>query len=298
MGRADGWAGSLTGLGIDLGQFRLLVSVGFMMSRQEFADAGLAISREANVMDKMHAYFVQHAERLYKTSRRFHLLDRKLGDVLEIGPFYGYLPFLLQPNASSYTILEGDDTVAYALKPLYEKRGIAAHYVDLFEMFGPIHSATHTLPFAEGSFDTLICWGTMEHFNFNPAKFVRQLHRVLKPGGKVYIQVPNRVSLQNLVIMLFGREEHRSIDYYYDWEDYVSNGKKAFYGFHWREYSPGELEHLFAKAAFQIRSCKTFVSFQILGRASLARSMARFATRMVGTLIPRYAGDVDLVAEK
>jgi hypothetical protein len=26
--------------------------------------------------------------------------------------------------------------------------------------------------------------------------------------------------------------------------------------------------------------------------------MARFATRMVGTLIPRYAGDVDLVAEK
>src|ERR1039458_2756029 len=262
MGRADGSAESLSGLGIDLGRFRLLVSVGFMMSRQEFADAGLAISREANVMDKMHAYFVQHAERLYKTSRRFHLLDRKLGDVLEIGPFYGYLPFLLQPNASSYTILEGDDTVAYALKPLYEKRGIAAHYVDLFEMFG------------------------------------RQLHRVLKPGGKVYIQVPNRVSLQNLVIMLFGREEHRSIDYYYDWEDYVSNGKKAFYGFHWREYSPGELEHLFAKAGFQIRSCKTFVSFQILGRASLARSMARFATRMVGTLIPRYAGDVDLVAEK
>jgi SAM-dependent methyltransferase len=45
----------------------------------------------------------------------------------------------------------------------------------------------------------------MEHFNFNPVKFVREFRRVLKPGGKAYINVPNNASFQNLVSLIFGR---------------------------------------------------------------------------------------------
>ncbi len=249
-------------------------------------------------MDFGHAYFVQHCPRLYNTCRLFRLLEHRLGDVLEIGPFYGYIPFLLQPNATSYSVLEGDDPTAYPLKPLYQKRGIAAQYVDLFEMFGPIHSATHRLDYANASFDAILCWGTMEHFNFNPVKFVRELYRILKPSGHVYISVPNRASFQNIVELLFGRTDREAIDRYYTFENMQCNGKTAFYGFHWREYASPELAHLFARVGFTVRSIGTSVSFQVHDRTSVVRHVARCANRVLGRVLPRYGTDCNLVAEK
>jgi len=268
------------------------------MTQQEFAAAGLALSREAGVVDNFHAYFVQHCPRLYKLCRVFHLLENNLGDVLEIGPFFGYTPFLLQPNATSFAVLEGDDASAYPLKALYQKRGIAVQYVDLFEIFGPIHSATHRLVHADASFNTILCWGTMEHFNFNPVKFVRELHRVLKPGGRVYISVPNRASFQNIVELLFGRSDREVVDRYYTFEDFQCNGKTAFYGFHWREYSCPEMAQLFARAGFTVLGAGTSVAFQVHARTSILRRIARGGNRVLAGLLPRYGTDSNLVAEK
>src|SRR6185295_10763942 len=110
-----------------------------------------------------------------------------LGNVLEVGPFFGYLPFLLRPASSAYTVLEGDDPVVRPLERLYQERAITLSYVDFCELFGPDRSAAHRLSFPDASFDTILCWETMEHFNFNPVKFIRELHRVLKPGGRVCI---------------------------------------------------------------------------------------------------------------
>jgi SAM-dependent methyltransferase len=241
---------------------------------------------------------VQHCVRLYKSCRLFHLLENHLGDVLEIGPFFGYIPFFLKPNATSYTVLEGDDPATYPLKPLYQKRGIKMQFVDLFETFGPIHSATHRLAYADASFNTIVCWAAMEHFNFNPVKFVRELYRVLKPGGRVYIAVPNRASFQNLVELLLGRSDREVIDRYYTYENYQSNGTTAYYGFHWREYSYPEIAHLFARAGFTVRSAGTSVAFQVHARTSIRRHIARCANRLLASLLPRYGTDSNLVAEK
>lgn len=268
------------------------------LTQQAYAEEGRLLSLEANVLDSLHAYFVQQGPRLYQACRLFQLFERDLGDVLEIGPFYGYTPFVLQRNASSYTILEGDDPAAYSLKPLYQKREIAAHFTDLFELFGPTHAATRSLRFPPDSFDTILCWETMEHFNFNPVPFVRELYRMLKPGGRVYITVPNKASFQNIVALVFGRFEKRAIDAYYHFEEYSSNEKKAFYGFHWREYSRVELAHLFEKAGFTICKCNTFVAFQVHPDISVARRVARQASRLLGAIFRRYGTNVYLVAQK
>src|SRR5437588_9133688 len=121
------------------------------INRQEFEAKGLALSREANVLDGLHGYFVQHCSRLYDTCRDFNLFGGKLGDVLEIGPFYGYTPFVLRPYCSSYTVLEGDDPAVYPLKPLYQKYQIDARFIDLFETFGPTHDASHALDLPDSS---------------------------------------------------------------------------------------------------------------------------------------------------
>jgi SAM-dependent methyltransferase len=269
-----------------------------MISERDYAEEAVALGTEAKVLDGLHAYFVQHCPRLYQSCRLFHLLQKDLGDVLEIGPFYGYTPFLLRRNAASYTVLEGDDPAAFPLKPLYQKRGIAVHYTDLFELFGPSHSATHVLTFDDASFDTILCWETLEHFGFNPVKLVRELHRVLKPGGKVSITVPNRASVQNILALICGRLERVGIDGYYTYEDYTSNGKKAFYGFHWREYSRGELAHLFTRAGFTVVKCSTFVAHQVHAETSVVRQMARWANCRLAGMLPRYGTNVYLEAAK
>ena len=269
------------------------------MTKQQFLSWGEAISKRAQVMDGLHAYFRSSAPRLYECLRLFDLCAGGLGDVLDIGPFYGYIPFHLRQQASSYTVLEGDDPAVYPLLPVYQEHSIACSCVDLFEMFGPIHTATHALPFPNSSFDTILCWETMEHFNFNPVKFVRELHRVLKPGGKVCITVPNRASFQNLVSLLLGRGEQQAIDGYYHYENYESNGKKAFYGFHWREYSPPELSALFAGTGFKVKQCGSFAVFQDHeGKTGILRRIARTLSRVGSRLLPRYGTNVYLIAEK
>jgi SAM-dependent methyltransferase len=47
----------------------------------------------------------------------------------------------------------------------------------------------HSLPLEANSFDCVFCTGTLEHVH-DPRQAVREIHRVLKPGGLVHIDVP------------------------------------------------------------------------------------------------------------
>jgi SAM-dependent methyltransferase len=267
------------------------------MTLQQFLARGEELSREAQVVDTFHGYFRGHAPRLYHSCELFKLFG-SLGDVLEIGPFYGYTPFMLRQNSTSYTVLEGDDPGVYHLAPLYKRYSIALSFIDFFEVFGPTRSATHQLPLSDSSCDTILCWETMEHFNFNPVKFVRELHRVLRPGGRVCITVPNKASFQNTVALLFGRREKTLIDNFFTFENYELNGKKAFFGFHWREYSQPELSYLFTSVGFKVQASGTFAVFQNHGKIGLARKFARLLSRAGTSLFKRYGTNVYLIAVK
>ncbi len=264
----------------------------------EMTARALALSRRAGVENTFHQYFLEHAARLRETSRRFGLFDRPLGAVLEIGPFYGYLPFLLRDRADAYRVYEGDDPAVHPLLPLYAEHRIDFELIDLFELFGPTRGAPHAFPLPDACFDTILCWETMEHFNFNPVKFARELLRLLKPGGTACITAPNRASFQNLAGLVLGRGEHKLVDAYFQFEDYESGGKKAFYGFHWREYSPGELARLFARTGFELRQHGSFTAFQARGGASAARRWARRLNRLAARLFPRHATHAYVAAQK
>lgn len=268
------------------------------MTESEFLSLGKTLSTEAKVLETLHSYFYAQSARIHKTLEHFDLFNRRLGDVLEIGPFFGYVPFALKDRAKSYTVLEGDDPVVYALKPLYETRGITMKLLDLFDIFGPTYNATQRLPFEDNSFDTVLCWETMEHFNFNPVKFAREVLRVLKPGGRVFVTVPNRASLQSLALLLLGRGEAHKMNGYFAFEDYESCGKKAFYGFHWNEYTPTEMRFLFERAGFQMDSIGTFVEMTRMDNAPVTRRAARLISRTVGGIIPRVGTNVAMIARK
>lgn len=62
----------------------------------------------------------------------------------------------------------------------------------------------HNLPFEDNSADAVICESSLEHFK-NPEKAVKEMYRVLKPGGLLYISAPFIVGF------------HASPDDFYRW---------------------------------------------------------------------------------
>ena len=49
----------------------------------------------------------------------------------------------------------------------------------------------HDLPFADGSFDAVVIQAVLEHV-IDPVRAVAELHRVLRPRGLIYSEVPFR----------------------------------------------------------------------------------------------------------
>jgi SAM-dependent methyltransferase len=268
------------------------------MTLEEFTKSAEAVGDKLSPSGELMGYFRVHAGRLHQCARLFSLFTGNLGDVLEVGPFYGFLPFILRSRSSSYSVLEGDDPFVRRLEPLYDKHSIKLHYIDFGEVFGPLRTAEHRLPFADNSFDTIVCWETMEHFYFNPVKLVREFHRVLKPGGCACITAPNRASWQRLLTLFSGKGENYLIDDFYEFENYEIDGKKAFHGYHWREYSPPELPRLFSRAGFKIQSAGAFNYFQPRENMGLMRRAARTAAKAGCLLFPRQKTHVYLMAKK
>jgi SAM-dependent methyltransferase len=56
----------------------------------------------------------------------------------------------------------------------------------------------HRLPFARDAFDLVILSDLIEHVK-DPGRVMEEVTRVLAPGGAVYVSVPNRLSLVNVV---------------------------------------------------------------------------------------------------
>lgn len=63
--------------------------------------------------------------------------------------------------------------------------------VDKFDMrdFIDYHYDIHDLPFENESFDAVVCISILEHVPY-PLKAISELKRVLKPGGKIWVQLP------------------------------------------------------------------------------------------------------------
>lgn len=268
------------------------------MSIQALLTQGREISARAGVLDGLHGYFENHASRIHHSMQQFGLNSGQLGHLLDVCPFFAYVPFLLKARTTSCQVLEGNDPSVYPLMPLYGERGIRFDFVDMHELFGPVIEASHRLPLEDASFDTVLCWETMEHFSFNPVKFVRELGRILRPGGRIHITVPNRASFQNLASLVFGRGEASAVEGYFRFEHTMTNGRNVFYGFHWREYTPGELRNLFTQAGLKVLSCGTFTAFQGADRKSALRRFARGMSSAGSRLLPRYGTNVFLTATK
>lgn len=100
------------------------------------------------------------------------------GHVLEIGSGSGYgLPYI---SKSADIVISIDKSQQIPLETLNQ--------------LGNVVFVKHTLPcmrcFPSDHFDSIVCYQFIEHIAEDKS-FLSEIHRVLKPGGKLYISTPN-----------------------------------------------------------------------------------------------------------
>jgi len=91
------------------------------------------------------------------------------GEVLDVG--CGRKPYAHLTRAKRYVGVDIDTPATRAL-------AAADHYYD-----------GRTLPFADASFDAVLCSQVLEHV-FTPDEFLREIRRVLRPGGVLLLATP------------------------------------------------------------------------------------------------------------
>jgi SAM-dependent methyltransferase len=74
-------------------------------------------------------------------------------------------------------------------KTLFEKAGFPVIGIDLFPSDGIEKMDMHELRFEDGSFDLVVFSHSFEHAE-DPKKVLREIKRVLRPGGYIALEVP------------------------------------------------------------------------------------------------------------
>jgi len=91
-------------------------------------------------------------------------------------------------------------------------------------------------PFDMHSFDMIMMHGVLEHLKESPRDLLNDLLELLKPGGLLFVTVPNAVNIRKRIHVLLGRTNLPAFDLYY-WSPSPWRG-------HIREYTKGDLLQL------------------------------------------------------
>ena len=124
--------------------------------------------------------------------------------VLDLGFGEGYGTALLAEFCGNIVGVDVTDKVV-----VYANKRYARHNCRFLKYDGRV------LPFENNSIDVLVTFQVIEHIDDDHA-FVAEIHRVLKPGGKLFMTTPNRATR-------------------------LKPGQKPFNRFHKREYYASEL---------------------------------------------------------
>jgi SAM-dependent methyltransferase len=129
------------------------------------------------LLDNYHADF----KRLSAAVANRHALgERELLTLETLAPLVGY-----RRPAAGGVFLDlgcGDQH----LRPAVEGRGLEYRGLDITDL----NLATDRLPLPDGTVDIAIGLAIIEHIA-NPETFLSEIHRVLKPGGLIYLSTPN-----------------------------------------------------------------------------------------------------------
>jgi SAM-dependent methyltransferase len=117
-----------------------------------------------------------------------------------------------------------------------------AFYADIYAKI-----TAERLPYEDDSFDFVTYTDVIEHHAFSPRPVLREIHRVLAPGGRVIILTPNQASIYNRLMLLFGRSIYGDFDHFFD-----TGADGGIYFGHHHEFTRAELSAALDRTGFKV----------------------------------------------
>jgi SAM-dependent methyltransferase len=162
--------------------------------------------------------------------------------VLDVGAGHGVLAALLSELGHECVALDVIDPAPQFAR-VYRDHGIAYRRCNI---------EVDPLPFADASFDAVVCCQVLEHFTHSHLPAVREMHRVLRVGGILEADVPNVASLRNRSRLLRGKNiTYDYVEHYLNAEPILHAGRSFYPARHNREFTRMELHTLLKLAGLR-----------------------------------------------
>lgn len=230
---------------IDPRQFQPELPLPLGYSRERLLDALEPTSIDGSAKGEMAAYVHADIERFVHT---LSLAPEKIrGKALEIGanPYFMTLLFRKFRPEIEFSLVNyfGGDMHKAVQRVSFPGFDADPQEIDLAYQNANLELAT--LPFEENSFDMVLFCEVLEHLTVDPLHAMRELKRVLKPGGRLILTTPNAARIENVSAFVEGRNI------------YDPYSKYGAYGRHNREYTRHELIQLLNHCGFETETCYT-----------------------------------------
>lgn len=162
--------------------------------------------------------------------------------VLDVGAGHGVLAALL-------TELGHECVAVDAVEPAER---FARAYRDHDILFQRCNVEVDPLPFDDECFDAVVCCQVLEHFTHSHLPAIREMHRVLRAGGILEVDVPNVASLRNRSRLLRGKNiTYDYVEHYLNAEPTLHAGRSFYPLRHNREFTRAELRVLLEMGGFR-----------------------------------------------
>jgi len=239
----------------------------------------------------------RHVEQLWKQGKLYDLNDphpRIKGVFAGSADRYCEIAFLLQDFDKVLDVGSGSGLLLSILANL----GHQCWALDLRDLHdlpstykrGPVTYATCNVevdpyPFPDAFFDAVTCCQVMEHFSHSPLSALAEMKRILRPGGRLEIDVPNVASFRNRMRIIRGKNITWDYREHYVHAKPLFHKGHSFYPFrHNREFTKAELHDLLSECGF------LDVNVRFLEDRNYRTSLKRFLSVGTGVrnLIPSW----------
>jgi glycosyltransferase involved in cell wall biosynthesis/SAM-dependent methyltransferase len=192
-------------------------------------------------------YVAQHTSRLVHTLEITPAGDESKA-ILEMGAYMQITPAL--KFRLGYGIVRG---CYYGRLGRIDHKAVVSENGETFECdIDHFDAERDSYPYADASFDTVLCCELIEHLFADPMHMMSEINRILKPGGHLVLTTPNLGSTRAISGILLGY--HPSF-----FPAYIrprKEGEEAE-ARHNREYVPMEIQHLLTGSGFEIVRLET-----------------------------------------
>ncbi len=207
-------------------------------SKERILSALCTVSIDGSATGELRGYATADCERFLHT---VELVPDSQGELLEIGANPYFTSLLLRRFRRGYRLHMTNffGGAAGEAKQRVRFEGFDGAADECEFAYRSLNIEAWSFPFADAQMDVVVFGEVLEHMTNDPMHAMREISRVLKPGGLLVLTTPNAARIENVVALVEGRNLY---------DPYSAYGP---YGRHNREYTRDELHRLMTYSGFE-----------------------------------------------